>query len=311
MIFKWSRRTSIKKSLFSGWYGAYFISVFKYGLGIFAIEIFRVSFFQLRPIILQMRSLEANVAELVGHFGVLLTITSIINIAAGSLMTVLVPAFSRILTVEHSNHQRNAIFNSYTKKFTTIFLLPISIVIVIAPEFLEAYLGKDYTFLSPYLRIWLFFSCFNLVTSIYTSAIFAIGRIKQFFWFIFTNSIISTLIIWFLTPSLGLWAAVAGTSFFFFCKFLFFITYFTPKILDLRIKGILKSITPAIATSILTMIGGILFALNIPQINNPYFIILITTSILIIIYGLIYFILFIPQKRVFLASLKYKIRNEF
>jgi len=307
MINKWSKRTSIKKSLFSGWYGQYFLPVFKYGLGIFAIEIFRVTFFQLRPIILQMRSLGENVAELVGHFGVLLTITSIINIAAGSLMTVLVPAFSRILTEKHDTEQRNSIFNSYTKKFTAVFLLPISIVIVIAPEFLEVYLGKNYIFLSPYLRIWLFFSCFNLVTSIYTSAIFAIGKIKQFFWFIFINSIISILIIWTLTPSMDLWAAVVGTSFFFFFKFMFFIIYFTPKILDLRIKGLLRSITPAITASIITMIGGILFVLNIPQIENPYIIILLTTSFLVVFYVLIYFTFFIHQKRNFFTYLKDKL----
>ncbi|MCB2208719.1 MAG: oligosaccharide flippase family protein [Bacteroidetes bacterium] len=310
MMIKWGKRTSIQKSLFSGWYGRYFLTIFKYGLGIFAIEIFRVSFFQLRPIILQMRSMDENVAVLVGHFGVLLTITSIIDIAAGSLMTVLVPAFSRMLTEEHNYQQRNAIFNGYTRKFTAIFLLPISIVIVVAPEFLEAYLGKDYIFLSPYLRIWLFFSCFNIVTSIYTSAIFAVGKIQQFFWFIFTNSIVSTLIIWFLTPSLDLWAAVIGTSFFFLSKFLFFIIYFTPKILNLKIKGLLESITPAISTSIITIIGGILFVLNIPQVKNPYIIILLTTSFLVVLYGLIYFTLFISRKRLFLSTLIDKIFHE-
>ncbi len=307
MIIKWSKRTSIRKSLLSGWYGQYFLPVFKYGLGIFAIEVFRVSFFQLRPIILQMRSLGENVAELVGHFGVLLTITSIINIAAGSLMTVLVPAFSRILTEKHETTHRNEIFNNYTKKFTAVFLLPISIIIVIAPEFLDAYLGKEYIFLSPYLRIWLFFSCFNLITSIYTSAIFAIGKIKQFFWFIFTNSIVSTLIIWFLTPSMDLWAAVVGTSFFFFFKFLFFIIYFTPNILDIRIKGLISSISPAIVTSVLSMVAGLIFVMNIPQIENPYIIILITTFFLIFFYAIAYFALFIPQKRAFIRMIKQKI----
>ncbi len=309
MVLKWGTRTSVLMTLFSGWHGRYFLPVLKYGLGIFAIEIFRVSFLQLRPVILQMRVVGEDAAQLVGYFGILLTITSIMNIAAGSLMTVLVPAFSRILTGDFPVSQRNLMFTSYTQKFTSVFLLPVSILIVVAPEFLHVYLGSDYVFLASYLQFWLIFSCLNIITTIYTSAIFAIGEIKQFFWFTFSNSLISTAIIWFLTPSLGLWAAVIGTSVYFLLKFFFFLLHFTPRILNLRMKDFLASISPATITAAIIILGGLLFTPYISRMDNLYLQILLVAILLTIAYVIFYFVFFIRNKRDFIHELRTKIRN--
>lgn len=311
LIMKWGKKTSIKNTLFSGWYGKYFIPVFKYGMGIFAIEIFRVSYLQLRPVILQMRSSVDNVAELVGNFGVLLTITSIMNIAAGSLMTVLVPAFARLLTGEKSIDLRNKRLISYTKKFTILFLLPVSILIVVSPNFMKVYLGEGHVFLAPFLRFWLFFSCFNLITTIYTAAIFAIGQIKHFFWFTLSNSIVSTYVIWLLAPEFGLWAAVIGTSSYFLLKFTFFFFYYAPNILKMRHNEFISSILPALITGSVTILVGLLLHEHITIFKNNYIIIILATCILSAIYFLFYFLFFIKQKKQFILSAKMKISNRF
>jgi O-antigen/teichoic acid export membrane protein len=308
LMHKWSRIAPIRKTLFSGWYGKYFMPVLKYGLGIFSIEVFRVSYLQLRPIILQMRSTVDEVTNIVGQLGILITITSILNIAAGSLMTVLVPAFSRILSKEHNTYSRNLRFINYTKKFTAVLILPISILIVISPSFLEIYLGKDYIFLTPYLRIWLAFSCLNIVTTIYTSAIFAIGHIKQFFWFTFSNSTISTLVIWILAPDFNLWAAVIGTSFYFLMKFSFFLFYYSPRILNLHISEFASSVLPSLTTGIITIAFGFLILYYFPFDNN-FVIISVISLFLFFIYLTVYFLFFIPEKRQFVKLLKEKITD--
>lgn len=270
IIFRWNKYNSVINSLFGGWHFRSFLTVFKYGIGVFLIEIFRVSFFQLRPFVFQMRSLSENITQIIGYYGVILSLSMIINLITGSLMTVLVPALSRYAVEENNIKLRNHKINQYARQLNFVFLLPLSILIIISPYLLKLYLGDDYVFLSLYLNTWLIFSALVLVTTVYTSAVFSIGKIRSFFWITCCNSIICLAFIWFTTPMLSLWAIVLGTVLYYTIRFFLFVFYISPFIIKIKTNSFLNTIYPSLITSAFVIIINYLFLTNCCKSLNAF-----------------------------------------
>jgi len=270
IIFRWNKYNSIINSLFDGWHFKSFLPVFKYGVGVFLIEIFRVSFLQLRPFVFQFRSLNENVTQMIGYYGVILSISMIINLIAGSLMTVLVPALSRYAVKENDIKLRNHKINQYTKQLNFIFLLPLTLLIIISPYLLKLYLGDNYVFLTSYLKVWLIFSALALVTTVYTSSVFSIGKIRSFFWITCCSSIISLAFIWFTTPLLSLWAIVLGTVLYRIIRFFSFAFYISPYVIKIKTSSLFKTIYPSLVTSAFVIIINYLFLINCCKFLNTF-----------------------------------------
>ena len=241
--------------------------VITFSLSLFALSFFQMTATQSRPIILSFFANDG--AASVAEFRIIEVIPLLIISIGGSFTSIFLPKTSSM--VANGNQAAISQFAYKWTKYSTIIVNILTIPFILCSnEILSAYVGSEYSYLSPWLIIW----CVTVLLQIHTTPgnalILAYGKTKLL---VISTAIFCTLSIVmnaFLCKSLGVGASVA--SYFLYVVMvigLYYIFYYK-KILNLSRLEMFKSfIRPTVwAIIIMLFVGIIPLDTNIIGINN-------------------------------------------
>ena len=256
--------------------------VFKYSLAIIAMSIFQMSATQLRPVILSVYSTTG--IGILSEYRIMETICLFIISIGGVFTSIFLPKTSKLLLENDKSKIQNFIYSS-TLDISIICLVLALPFILSGKEILSIYVGVNYTYLYPWLVVWIFTVIFQLHTSPVASLILATGKTKMLVYSSAIACIVSLIINAFFTSWLGVGSAVLGYAVYIVIQISFYYLYFNNKILNLDSWKIFKSFLIPTLLGIIAL--GIVLLLNIKVSNLIVFAVLKTSIWGILFFGLL------------------------
>ena len=148
-------------------------------------------------------------------------IKSIIGLGSGAIM----PMASLLSVNENLENKRQKKLLIKAMKFNCYFFIPFGIfAIIYSPQIINVWVGKDFLFLTNYLRVLIVWSLLGLFSNIGGGIIVGTGiRLKQYTYLSYGISFIKVLLLFLLFKSMELWAIVISSllSLLIFTPFLF------------------------------------------------------------------------------------------
>ena len=253
--------------------------VFKYSLAIIAMSIFQMSASQLRPVILSVYSTTG--IGVLSDYRIMETICLFIISIGGIFTSIFLPKTSKLLLEGNKNKIENFAYNSTL--YTTIICLVLAIPFILSgKEILTIYVGANYTYLYPWLVVWIFTIVFQLHSSPVASLILATGKTKMLVYSSAIACIVSLIINAVFTSWLGVGSAILGYAVYIVIQISFYYLYFNNKILNLNSWKIFKSFIIPTLLGVIAM--GVVLLMNI-QLSNLIFFAILKTSI----WGILFF----------------------
>lgn len=227
LIWKWSRHGSVRAVLGFGWHWTAFRPVMNYGCAILAMGWCYTTFFQLRQVILGVRSTTTAVAE----FSIILAMTNVLTMAGGWIVGPLVPSMAKALAGGEDDYVQFVAYRM-TKYFGLLLTFPAVYVMVNADSLLSLYVGRHFTGLGPCVALMMLCILDTFMAPL-SGIIFAKGKLRPFVW---SNGILGATalaVVWLLAPGWGSRAAVAATLTYYGTNILFHLVYYIPRIMNL------------------------------------------------------------------------------
>lgn len=157
------------------WYWKDFKVVITFSLSIFALSLFQVTATQSRPILLSMFA--QNGANAVAEFRIIEVVPQLIIMIGGTFSGIFLPKTSEMVAKkdESAMHQFAYKWTTYTTAVVAFMCFPF---ILCAKEVLAAYVGSEYTSLSPWLIIWCVTVLIQMHTTPANALVLAHGKTK-------------------------------------------------------------------------------------------------------------------------------------
>lgn len=157
------------------WYWKDFKVVITFSLSIFALSLFQVTATQSRPILLSMFA--QNGANAVAEFRIIEVVPQLIIMIGGTFSGIFLPKTSEMVARkdESAMHQFAYKWTKYTTAVVAFMCFPF---ILCAKEVLAAYVGSEYSSLSPWLVIWCVTVLIQMHTTPANALVLAHGKTK-------------------------------------------------------------------------------------------------------------------------------------
>lgn len=243
-------RLRLVDSILPGWYWSSFKIVFLYSLNIFALSIFQMTASNSRPIVLGIFSSDA--ANVSSEYRILSVFPGFITMIAGILSTILLPKASRSLTTGNISEKERI---AYDGTFVTSVLANILCVpfIFCSNEVVSAYVGKNYSYLSMPLAVWLLSVLYQIHSTPCNSLILATG--KTFYIVISTavSCAVSIVLNIMFCNRLGILSAVTSYALYVFIVITAYYVFYYKKILGLNGSRVFKSFLVPTALSFISL----------------------------------------------------------
>lgn len=169
------KRDSLIDSFKPAWYWDDFKVVIMFSLSIFALSLFQVTATQSRPIILSMFA--KNGATAVANFRIIEVVPQLIIMIGGTFSGIFLPK-----TAEMVARKDVASMKAFAYKWTTNTTAVVAFMcfpfILCAKETLSAYVGREYSVLSPWLIIWCITVLIQMHTTPGNALVLAHGKTK-------------------------------------------------------------------------------------------------------------------------------------
>lgn len=205
--------------------------VLLYSLNIFALSLFQMTATNSRPIILGIFSSDA--ATVSAEYRILSVVPGFILMLGGMVSTILLPKASETVASSDRGRKERIAYKGteLTSVLANVLCIPF---IICASEFLCAYVGEKYTYLSFWLSIW----CVTVLIQIHTtpcnSLILATGKTLRLVIVTAVNCMISIIINALLAKQIGIGSAVLGYLIYVVMIIGFYYVFFYQTILQLN-----------------------------------------------------------------------------
>lgn len=232
------KRRKLISSILPAFYWEDFTVVFKYGLAILAMAVFQFTATHSRPLILAMFSSEGVV--ILTEYRIIEVFPIFIISIGGMMLSIFLPKTSRAI---QNNDRRTIERIAYEgTKYTSILVALLCFPIMLsARELLMLYVGVEYSYLSPWLFLWVFTLTLSLHNSPVSSLVLATGRTKMLVFSSACACITSVVINMMLTREYGVGSAVIGYLIYIIIQISFYYLYFNRKVLGLKSSKVFKS----------------------------------------------------------------------
>ena len=169
------KKEGLIDSLRPSWYWTDFKVVITFCLSIFALSIFQATATQSRPILLSMFS--NNGANAVADFRIVEVFPQLIIMIAGTFSGIFLPKTSEMVAKNDiaSIHSFAYKWTTYTTAIVAAMCFPI---MLCTKEILSAYVGSEYSYLSPWLTIWCVTVLIQMHTTPGNALVLAYGKTK-------------------------------------------------------------------------------------------------------------------------------------
>ena len=157
------------------WYWNDFKVVITFSLSIFALSLFQVTATQARPILLSMFA--QNGANAVAEYRIIEVVPQLIIMIGGTFSGIFLPKTSEMVARKEENSMRQFAYKwtTYTTVVVAFMCFPF---ILCAKEVLAAYVGSEYSNLSPWLIIWCITVLLQMHTTPGNALVLAYGKTK-------------------------------------------------------------------------------------------------------------------------------------
>lgn len=236
--------------------------VLLFSLSIFALSLFQMTATQSRPIILSIFS--QNGADAVADFKIIEVIPQLIIMIGGTFSGIFLPKVSAM--VAEGNQQQISAFAYKWTKYTTIIVNILTVPFILcANEILTAYVGEDYTYLTPWLILWCVTVLIQMHTTPGNALVLAYGKTKLLVISTAVFCVMSLILNAMLCPKYGVGAAVISYLIYvIFVIGLYYVEYYK-KLLKLSRRRMLYSFFIPTVISVLVLV--IIFFLPITFVN--------------------------------------------
>jgi O-antigen/teichoic acid export membrane protein len=217
-------------SFFPKWNTKIFKEILPYSFNIFSFSIFQFSFYQLRPVFLGMR----GTPEMVADYRVMEGIIGIIVMISGAFLGVLLPSASKVVA-QNDKTAYNRIAYDATKYITIIICMLCFGLILIGPNLITIYVGKEYLYLLPWFNLWIvcMLSSHNQAIS---SLILSGSDIRPLTFISIIASVCGLIATWLLIPKYGVGGTVLGLILYISIQMIFNYLYYWPRKLNINSK---------------------------------------------------------------------------
>jgi O-antigen/teichoic acid export membrane protein len=221
---------------------------------------------------------------ILSDYRIMETICLFIISIGGVFTSIFLPKTSKLLLENDKSKIENFIYSStlYISIICLVLALPF---ILSGKEILSIYVGANYTYLYPWLVVWIFTIIFQLHSSPVASLILATGKTKMLVYSSAIACCISLIINAVFTHLLGVGSAVLGYAVYIVIQISFYYLYFNTKILNLNSWKIFKSFLVPTLLGIVAL--GIVLLLNIKVSNLIVFAVLKNSIWGILFFGLL------------------------
>lgn len=225
--------------------------VLLFSLSIFALSLFQMTATQSRPIILSIFS--ENGADAVADFRIIEVIPQLIIMIGGAFSGIFLPKVSAM--VAEGNQQQISAFAYKWTKYTTIIVNILTVPFILcANEMLTAYVGDDYTYLTPWLILWCVTVLIQMHTTPGNALVLAYGKTKLLVISTAVFCILSLVLNAVLCPKYGVGAAVISYLIYvIFVIGLYYVEYYK-KLLKLSRRRMLYSFFIPTIISVLVLV---------------------------------------------------------
>ena len=225
--------------------------VLLFSLSIFALSLFQMTATQSRPIILSIFS--ENGADAVADFRIIEVIPQLIIMIGGAFSGIFLPKVSAM--VAEGNQQQISAFAYKWTKYTTIIVNILTVPFILcANEMLTAYVGDDYTYLTPWLILWCVTVLIQMHTTPGNALVLAYGKTKLLVISTAVFCILSLVLNAVLCPKYGVGAAVISYLIYvIFVIALYYVEYYK-KLLKLSRRRMLYSFFIPTIISVLVLV---------------------------------------------------------
>lgn len=226
-----AKHANLIRSFLPGRDWANFKQIFRYSVSIFAMGIFQFTATQSRPIVLSI--FNSSGAGILSEYRIIEVFPIFIISIGGMIITILLPITTKLV----QNKQADKIAEMAYKGtgITSIIVCLLCFPILInAHDILTLYVGAKYSFLAPWLSLWVFTIVLYLHNSPVASLVLSTGKTRMLVYSASIACIISIIINAVLCKSLGVGSAVIGYLVYIIVQMSYYYLYFNSKILHLK-----------------------------------------------------------------------------
>lgn len=208
-----------------------FKQIFRYSLSIFAMGVFQFTATKSRPIVLGI--FNTTGAGIFSEYRIVEVFPIFIISIGGMIVTILLPITSKL--VQQKQHDKIAEMAYKGTGITSILVCILCFPIIInSHDILTLYVGQKYSFLAPWLNLWIFTIILYLHNSPISSLVLSTGKTRMLVYSSGIACIISIIINAILCKSFGVGSAVIGYLVYILINMSFYYLYFNNKVLNLQ-----------------------------------------------------------------------------
>jgi O-antigen/teichoic acid export membrane protein len=250
MYLTYKRR--LVKSLKPAFYWSDFYQILKYSLAIFVMSVFQYTATQSRPIILGIFSTEGS--SILSQYRIIEVFPIFIISIGGMLISILLPKSSKAVQEGNNNEIGKIAYRgtTYSSILVTMLCVPI---ILNAENILTLYVGKEYSYLAPWLSLWCCTVMMFLHNSPVASLLLSTGKTKGLVFSSGIACVLSIVINGVLCNRFGVGSAVIGYFVYIIIQICYYYFYFNRRVLQLDSLRIFKAfIIPTLIGSVIMLI---------------------------------------------------------
>lgn len=254
------KRNNLIDSFKPAWYWNDFKVVIMFSLSIFALSLFQVTATQSRPIILSMFA--NNGATAVADFRIIEVVPQLIIMIGGTFSGIFLPKTAEMVAKKDTVSMKAFAYKwtTYTTAVVAFMCFPF---ILCSKETLSAYVGNEYSVLSPWLILWCVTVLIQMHTTPGNALVLAHGKTKLLVCVTAAGCIASMLLNIFLCKYFDVGSAILA-YFVYVCVIigLYYVSFYK-KLLDLSRKKMLLCFAKPIFIAFLVYVGVVWIPIDI------------------------------------------------
>ncbi len=215
-----------------------FKKIYRYSLSIFAMGIFQFTATQSRPIVLSI--FNVNGVGILSEYRIIEVFPIFIISIGGMILTILLPVTTKLVQQKQVEKIEEMAVKGTQLTSVLVCLLCFPIILN-SQDILTLYVGNKYSFLAPWLNLWVFTILLYLHNSPVSSLVLSTGKTRMLVYSASLACVISIVINAVLAKSFGVGSAVIGYLVYIIIQMSFYYFYFNTKVLHLDSFKIFKS----------------------------------------------------------------------
>lgn len=272
-----------------------------YALNIFSFSIFQFSYNNLMPVIVGIRGSVESVADYRILYGISGAVTVFANVFMGALM----PSTVKVVAAENKEAYYRIAYDA--TKYISIVLAFCSFgMMTIGKELMSVYVGEEYSYLLPWLYIWLFLTMTNHNQALSTIAL-AGTKIRPITYSSAIASIAGLVVAWLFVPRYQIGGVVFGLISYNLVQQIFWYFIYWPRYLNVDSKHVFTySLLPYLLTGLI--VYTLLSFISIP-VDNIWTCLFVKGFAFSLLYLSIIWTMFNKNDRIFITSLLQKLKK--